>query len=246
MKRTFRNRFPFRQRLFPAVLALLIPLLLSCSGDGGLPQESTDIPTVPETAAPAEPDTPPTVESYPFSFLLDSGEEITVSLPRDPELFAELHLCTMSGEETPVRAVLTDIADKAGLLLDEARIFSGEDGTEYPVVSPDEILNRYAVFSDSEDAWHMTVSGAEYQIPKAQFADSPAESLLSLPDPSKQQNFYVENGQLYCRVFFLCTDTEDGYAAESLRIRYDLTDGIVTASEITFLRAASEEIEETP
>ena len=59
-------------------------------------------------------------------------------------------------------------------------------------------------------------------------------------------NFYVENGQLFCRVFFLCADTEDGYAAESLRIRYDLIDTTVTASEITFLRTETEDAQETP
>ncbi len=243
---------PEKNHRFIQILALLLSavLLVSCNPAAAPAENVTESAQMPQTASPAEPDTPPTVESYPFEVMLDDGTEITVSLPRDPDLYAEVHLCTMTGEETPVRVILLDIADDAKLLLDEARAFSGEDGTEYPVVSPDEILARYAVFTDSADAWRITVSGAEYLIPKAQFADADAKTLLALPDASVQQNFYVENGQLYCRVFFLCTDnspdggTETGFAAESLKIRYDLVDGTVTASEITFLRAADEEHED--
>ena len=249
MKRIFPQPFS-RNRILSLALILLILALCACttapSGTETGSQAASDLPTMPETAAPAVPDTPPTVESYPFSVLLDNGEEITVTLPRDPELYAELHLCAMSGEEIPVRTVLLDVSDDPARLLDEVRVFSGEDGTEYPVITPTEILNRYAVFADGEDAWRMTVSGAEYLIPKAQFAHLPTDSLFAFPDPSKQQNFYVENGQLFCRVFFLCADTEDGYAAESLRIRYDLIDTTVTASEITFLRTETEDAEETP
>ena len=235
---------------FPRILALLLcaVLLISCN-PAAQNEAVTESAQMPETAAPAIPDTPPTVESYPFAVMLDDGEEITVSLPRDPDRYAELLLCTVTGEETPVRVILLDIAENENQLLDEARALSGEDGTEYPVTSPDEILARYAVFADGEDAWRITVSGAEYLIPKSQFADVPAESQLALPDASKQQNFYVENGQLFCRVFFQCTEnafdgsTDPRFAAESLVIRYDLVDGTVTAAEITFLRAADEENE---
>lgn len=237
---------PEKNHRFIQILALLLSavLLVSCNPAAAPAENVTESAQMPQTASPAEPDTPPTVESYPFEVMLDDGTEITVSLPRDPDLYAEVHLCTMTGEETPVRVILQNLADGTGLLLEEARVFSGEDGTEYPVVAPDEILARYAAFSDGEDAWSITVSGAEYLIPKAQFADADAKTLLALPDASVQQNFYVENGQLYCRVFFLCTGDGTGFAAESLNIRYDLVDGTVTASEITFLRAADEEHED--
>ena len=90
----------------------------------------------------------------------------------------------------------------------------------------------------------MTVSGAEYQIPKSQFADYPADQLLTDPDPTQFQNFFVENGQLFCRVSLLCAGNGTGYAAETLKIRYDIVDGTVTAAEITFERP--EEYADTP
>ncbi len=229
-----------------AAVLLCAMLLAACNFDAAAPQQTTaDSTPIPETEAPAVPDTPPSVESYPFAVMLDDGSEITVSLPRDPEYHAELHLCTLSGEDVPVRAVLYNVADGTGLLLEEVRIFSGTDGTEYPLTPPDEILDRYVVFSDGADAWHMTVLGAEYQIPKAQFSDYPAEALFPLPNPSMWQNFYVENGQLFCRVSLLCAGDGTGFAAETLKIRYDLTDGTVTAAEITFERPAVEETDET-
>lgn len=235
MKQSFH-----RYSILTALLLTGILMLFGCNS--AVPQETTtDTPAVPETAEPAIPDAPPSVESYPFAVMLDSGEEITIDLPTDPELSAELHLCAFTGVETPARVVLYNaIGD-----MEEARIFSGDDGAEYPVVTPGEILDRYVTFTDSTDAWLMTVLGAEYQIPKAQFADTEA-ALLPLPNPAESQNFYVENGQLFCRVSFLCADTETGFAAETLKIRYDLTDGTVTAAEITFERPVVEEVEETP
>lgn len=230
------------------VLLTALLLLIGCTqSDPSKAVQTTDAASapVPQTAEPAEPDTPPSVESYPFAIMLDDGTEITVSLPRDPEYYAELHLCALSGEETPVRVILQNLAGGTGVLLEEARVFSGDDGTEYPVVSPDEVLGRYVTFTDSEDAWHMTVEGAEYLIPKAQFSDYPTEALFPLPNPSMWQNFYVENGQLFCRVSFLCAGDGTGFAAETLRIRYDLIDGTVTASEITFERPEIAESEET-
>lgn len=235
MKQSF-----YRYSILTALLLTGILMLFGCNP--AVPQEpASDTPAVPETAAPAIPDAPPSVESYPFAVMLDSGEEITVDLPTDPELSAELHLCAFTGVETPARVVLYNaIGD-----MEEARIFSGDDGAEYPVVTPGEILDRYVTFTDSTDAWLMTVSGAEYQIPKAQFADTEA-NLLPLPNPAELQNFYVENGQLFCRVSFQCASDAEITAAETLKIRYDLTDGTVTAAEITFERPVIEEVEETP
>jgi len=235
MKQSF-----YRYSILTALLLTGILMLFGCNP--AVPQEPTaDTPAVPVTAEPAIPDAPPSVESYPFAVMLDSGEEITIDLPTDPELSAELHLCAFTGVETPVRVVLYNaIGD-----MEEARIFSGDDGAEYPVVTPSEILDRYVTFTDSTDAWHMTVSGAEYQIPKAQFADTEA-NLLPLPNPAELQNFYVENGHLFCRVSFQCASDAEITAAETLKIRYDLTDGTVTAAEITFERPVIEEVEETP
>lgn len=231
----------FRYSILTALLLTGILMLFGCNP--AVPQEkpAADTPALPVTAEPAVPDTPPSVESYPFAVMLDSGDEITIDLPTDPELSAELHLCAFTGVETPVRVVLYNaIGD-----MEEARVFSGDDGAEYPVVTPSEILDRYVTFTDSTDAWLMTVSGAEYQIPKAQFADTEA-NLLPLPNPAELQNFYVENGQLFCRVSFQCASDAEITAAETLKIRYDLTDGTVTAAEITFERPVIEEVEETP
>ncbi len=225
--------------VFAAAAVLTAAALVGCTDTAPAETKTTaDTPTMPVTAAPAVPDAPPTVESYPMTLLLDDGTEVTVTLPRDPELLAELHLCAMSGEEILVRAVICDLGGDMGHPVEEVYAFSGDDGSAYRVVSPAEILNRYVTLADAEDAYLMTVSGAEYQIPKAQFAET--DILLALPDPARSQNFYVENGQLFCRVSFLCDASHAVFAAETLKIRYDLTDGVLTAAEITFERPSAE------
>lgn len=238
---------------YTALLTLLAAVIVLCGctahTDSDAATTDSAIVSIPETAAPATPDTPPAVESYPFSVMLEDGSEIEISLPCDPEQWAELHVCALSDTETHARVVLYNIAHGTELSLEEARVFSGDNGTEYPVVSPNEILSRYVTIYDETDAWRMAVGGADYEISKSQFSDYPADQILTTPDPTLQQNFFVENGQLFCRVSFLCAGNGTGFAAETLKIRYDLTDGTLTAAEITFERAEipqTEEIEETP
>ena len=233
------------RRITAAVSALLLSaaLLIGCTSTaaGDAAQAASDTPAIPETAAPAVPDVPPTTESYPFSFMLDDGTELEISMPCDPELWSELHLCPLGDGETPARIVIYTLAHGTDMSHEEARAFNGDDGTEYPVISANEILSRYVTIYSEDEHWRMTVGGAEYFISKAQFAEYAAEEIRTDPDPTVYQNYFVENGQLFCRVSFLCAGNDaSGFAAETLKIRYDLTDGTVTAAEITFERAETE------
>lgn len=200
----------------------------------------------PEETEQTSPIEEPVSDSFPFTFFLDDGSEYTVTLPRDPEYWAELHSCTLddSGDATPVILLTTE--NGTGVHLEQARAFSCADGTEYPVTPVDEILTRYVTAEDCGTHWLLTVNGAGYEISKEQFADYPPEELFPVPNLSATQNFYVEHGRLYCRVGLLCAGAGTGYAAESLVIRYGLTDGTVTANEITFDRPTAQETEETP
>ena len=238
MQKNKCNRY---HRFAAALMLALVVWLCGCSSSDTAEQVTESAP-IPAAAAPAEPDTPPTVESYPFAVMLEDGSEIEITLPRDPELWAELHVCAFA-DETTARVVLYNVADSADSSVEEARAFSGDDGTEYRVVSPAEILDRYMTVSDGADAWTITVGGAEYAISKAQFADQ-AGALLSVPDASRRQDFFVENGRLYCRVAFSCTEDGTSFAAETLTIRYDLIDGMLTAAEIAFERTEQEDAEE--
>lgn len=237
----FKKNVLRRTAIFLLSLALSVPILTACSGStdpkNDMQSDTAPTPMTTEQTAPTE---EPVTESYPFSFVLDDGTEMTITLPLDPEWNAELHLCTLSGTETPARVVLHKTGYGTGLLLEEARVFSGDDGAELPVTSVNDILSRYVSLSNESDYWRMLVGGAEYQIPKAQFADYPADQLLTTPDLTKFQNFFVEHGQLFCRVSLLCAGNGIGYAAETLKIRYDIVDGTVTAAEITFERPEME------
>ena len=226
-----------RSHMTAAFLAFLIAaaMLTACNTQTE-PKETADTVPLPMTAEQTVPIEQPVVEPYPFIFYLDDGTEIEISLPRDPELYAELHLCSLSDEESPAHVLIHSTEGGTGVLLEEVRVFSGDDGAEYPVVSVDGILSRYVTISNEDEHWRMTVGGADYLIEKSQFADYPADQLLAEPDLTLHHNFFVENGQLFCRVSLLCAGAGTGYAAETLKIRYHISDNTVTAAEITFER----------
>lgn len=224
-------------RLTMILFSLLITAsnLCACSFDGG-DTVTSDTAPAPMTVEQTVPIEQPVFEPYPFFIYLDDGTEIEISLPRDPELYAELHLCSLSAEESPSHVLIHSTESGTGVLIEEVRVFSGDDGTEYPVISVNEIVSRYVVLSDEETQWRMTVNGAEYLISKEQFADYPPEQIFAVPDLSQFHNFFVENGQLYCRISLLCAGNGTGFAAETLKIRYHIADNTVTAAEITFER----------
>ena len=226
-------------------LALTASVLSSCtvgrSNDNTPVTESIPAPMTAEQTAETE---APFTDAFPFSFALDDGTEITTTLPCDPEYFAEMHLCALSDTESLTHVLIYNIMSDSGEPLEEVRVFSGDDGRELPVVPVNEILSRYVSITSEEDHWRMTVGGAEYQISKSQFTDVPAEQLRTEPDATRYQDFYAENGQLFCRVSFLCADTEAGIAKETLKIRMELIDGTLTAAEISFERPETEESSE--
>ena len=236
----FSRKLPRRVRVLFLMLAITAAVLTSCSGenDDGPTTEQTPAPLITEQTTPvAEPIT----EEYPFSFILDDGTEISITLPYDPEYDSEMHLCSLSDTDTLAHVLIHNVPSDGGIQPEEIRVFSGEDGHEYSVTTVNEVLSRYVTIYSEDTDWRMAVNGADYMIPKAQFSDDPSVSLLENPDPTRKQDFFVENGQLFCRVSFLCTAAEDGYADETLKIRFDIVDGAVSAAEITFERPQSEE-----
>lgn len=228
--------------LFMVVLGLL---LTSC---GAQPE---DAPVQTETAAPETADTVTDAvtqapEGYPYTFTVENGEEITVYLPREPEEWAELHLCDLDGTGNLNRVILHNTANGTGLWLEEVRVFDGACGEELAVVPVDDVIAAYVAVADSGDWWTLTISGAEYKIDKAQFSDDLADQLYEMPGFDSYRNFFVEHGQLYCDIGIVCAGAGMGFAKESLRIRYGCDAGRIVPAEITFLRDASESSDDIP
>ena len=226
-----------RSHMAAVLLAFaIIPYTLSACNSQTETEKTTETSPHPMTAEQTVPIEQPVFDTHPFSIYLADGTEIEITLPRDPELYAELHLCNLSDDQSPAHVLIHSTESGTGALIEEVRVFSDDDGTEYSVVPVNEILSRYVIIAAEETQWRMTVNGAEYLISKEQFADYPPEQIFAEPDFSQFHNFYVENGQLYCRISLLCAGNGTGFAAETLKIRYHISDNTVTAAEITFER----------
>ncbi len=241
------NRILYPARMFCAYLTLILSavlLITACSGSGRPTETSTaldsiPIPAISEDTAPIH---DPVFPAYPFSFFTEDGEEITVELPCDPEQYAELHACTLDDAGALYHAILYSVEPEVGVLPEEVRVFSFEDGREYPVVPVGEILSRYVTVTSEEGLWRMNVGGAAYEVPKSQFSGESQSALSEMPDMTRSHDFYIENGHLFCRVSLLC-GADDLYAAEGLRIRFTIDGEGVTADEITFERQETETVE---
>ncbi|MBQ7982326.1 MAG: hypothetical protein IJ302_02065, partial [Clostridia bacterium] len=165
------------KRLILLLAAVLGLMLSACGTQPGETPDQTETSAASETADTVTDAVTQVPEGYPYTFTVENGEEITVFLPREPEEWAELHLCDLDGTGNLNRVILHNTASGTGLWLEEARVFDGESGEELAVTPVDDVIAAYVAMSDGGDWWLLTISGAEYKIDKAQFSDYPAEEL---------------------------------------------------------------------
>ena len=161
MKLTHRTACRTRVLLAASLTAAL--LFCNACNQNNPPAETTGaldsipVPAISEDTAPIA---APVFPMYPFTFFTEDGEEITVELPCDPERDAELHACTLDASDALYHVILYRAASETDGSTECARVFSYEDGREYPVVPVDEILSRYVTVTSEDGFWRMTVNGA--------------------------------------------------------------------------------------
>ncbi len=224
-------------------LVLLLLAFSACTAAPSSTEDTVDTPNAAQTTENAHNPTDPlqtTGVGYPYDVILDNGNTVTLTLEgSDPAYHTELHLAALDDTDILNRVVLHKEAGGTGICIEHAYVLDGETGEELPVTAVDEVLSQFVSVSVTDDAWILTVSGVEHRIEKAQFADYPAEQIWDVPVFSQYNDFYMENGQLYCNVGILCAGMGTGYAAESLRIRYGYENGAIVPAEITFLKTES-------
>ena len=211
---------------------LLICALTACTPERVELPSSTGNDTKHPTDTSSTVTEPNIPKDFPFTFSVDDADDITIKLPRDPALWAELHLLALDGTDSLNRVILHTVDDE----LEEARVFDGMTGNEIFVTPIKDILARFVSTEDDGTHWSIRIGGADFRISKDQFTDSAEEDFLTLPDFTRRCDYFVEHGVHFCRVRPMCTSQENGFANETLLIRYGFENGVVIPAEITFER----------
>ena len=182
---------------------------------------------------------------YPYTVTLENGHTKTVSLHgADPQLYAQLYLAQLDDTGTLNRVILyrpTGDHQDADAIREEVYVFDGMTGESIPVTPVEDVLKQFLTVDSMESAWVLHIGGAEYHINKTQFP--PEQSLLEIPCFDKDQNFSINNNQLFCTVGILCAENPlDGttsYARETLLIRYgyDVQTREMVPVELTFQKS---------
>ncbi len=171
--------------------------------------------------------------AYIFEVPLTNGAKAALYLSgNDPSWNTEVHTVQFDGTGVPNTVVLHRFANGTGIGIYHAYVLDGTTGALIPVTPVDEVIENSVEVSSTDDAWILTISGKDYPIDKAQFADYPADMICDIPRFDFIQHFDVTDGQLVCRVGIFCAGNGTGFAKECLSIRYCYDAGRIIPSEI--------------
>jgi len=221
-----------------SVLLLLICVLLafaSCHSDQK--PSDTDSNSAASQSEENPVDTAPPLPSFPYSIVIEDGSKIDITLPVDPEYAAELHLAALSAEDAPHRILILTESEE-DLSRESVLVFGGITGNLYDVASIQSILSEHLTTEATDTHWVLQIGGTEYKVDKEQFADVAEEDLLDAPDYLSDNHYYVDKGQLLCRVTIRCTtDPQHANASQFLLVRYGIEQDRVVATEISFRKS---------
>ncbi len=171
---------------------------------------------------------------YIYDVDLHSGAKATLYLNgNDPNWYAEVQTAQIDDTGVPNTVVLHRFANGTGIGIYHAYVLDGTNGNLIPVTPVDEVIEEYVEVSSNDDAWILKISGKNYTIDKAQFADYPADTICDIPRFDFIRQFAVVNDQLICKVGIFCAGDGTGFAEENLYIRYGYDNGKIIPVEIS-------------
>ncbi len=178
---------------------------------------------------------------YTYDVTLADGSVKTLEFTDgyDPALYAESYTAQIDNTGVPNTVILHKIYGGTGVFVNRPYVLDGTTGEQIPVRPVDEVIRDYVNITSSDEGWTVSIRGENHLIKRSQFADYPDDMIADSPDLSLINHFYVEDGQLICKVGILCAGNGTGFAKEYIYISYGYDSGTIRPFEVTVKRENS-------